>query len=170
MVSFADLFRFLAELGKTMPFAVTHRTMARRWQYVSAMPASIKTLTPSALGKLLEEDGSLPWRPIYARVSGDLPLDEPKSATEEQPILVRCEIDVVTPGRFSFALNNTDGITLWLDGKSLAPQPTISADLSRGGHTFTFRVDLHARKDRNLRLELIDAAGSNGQARFRDGR
>ncbi len=166
----ADLFRFLAELGKTGPFGVTHRTMARRWQFVPAVPASFKTLDPNALGKLLQEDGSLSWRPVYAKVSGTLPLSETTGAAEEQTVMVRCEIEVVTPGRFSLGLTDPEGINLWIDGKSLAPQPTISVDLLRGGHTVTFRVDLRARKDRNLRLELIEAAGSKGQARFMDGR
>ncbi len=165
----ADLFRFLAELGKPGPFAVTHRAVARRWQQAS-LPAQLQALDPAALGKVLQEDSTLAWKPIYSRVSGELPLSATGAAAEEHFVLVRCHFDVVSPGGFSFQLNDAEGIVVWVDGKTIAAQPRMSVELSRGSHTFVFRIDLRARKDRSLRWELVESANGKGQAKFVDGR
>ena len=131
----ADLFRFLAELGKPGPFAVSHRAVARRWQHAD-LPAALKTLETAALGKLMQEDSTLAWKPIYARVSGDLPLNE-MIAADAQTVLVRCQLDVITAGSFSFQLNDADGIALWIDGcKVMAAQSKFSVESwARGVHT-----------------------------------
>jgi hypothetical protein len=46
----------------------------------------------------------------------------------------------------------------------------VSTDLARGQHTFVLRIVLGARKDAHLRFELVETAGSRGQARFIDGK
>jgi putative heme-binding domain-containing protein len=166
----ADLFRFLAELGRPGPFGTTHRSIARRWHYLDPAPASFNTLDPVSLGKQLQEDSTLAWKPIYARVAGDLPLSEMLTPSAPNTYWLRTQLDVVTSGIFTFTLNDAEGSTLWLDGKAIAAQSKLSINLERGGHTLHLRVDGRTRKDRQLRLELAESAGSKGQARFVDGR
>jgi putative heme-binding domain-containing protein len=166
----ADLFRFLAELGKPGPFAVTHRSLARRWQFLDPAPEALQALDAAALGKLLHEDSSLAWKPKYAKVSGDVPLREATSAANQQVVIIRCQVDVVTPGEFTFLLNDAQGGTLWIDRKALPARAKMSTELLRGQHTFVFRIDVGTRKDGHLRFELVETAGSRGQARFIDGK
>jgi len=162
----ADLFRFLAELGKPGPFGVTHRAVARRWQYAT-LPAALKSLDAPGLGKVMKED-TLAWKPVYTNVSGDLPLSA--TSNGDDPIaLVRCQIDVVTPGKIAFRLNDWSGAALLIDGKAMASQPQ-SVELTRGTHTITFIVDRRIRKDQPLRLELAESPEAKGQAKFVDGR
>jgi putative heme-binding domain-containing protein len=159
----ADLFRFLSELGKPGPFGVTHQAVARRWQVLSPLPASLATLDDKSLGKILREDSALAWKPAYAKVSGHLPLDADQSVA-----VVRCQLDVVTPGNIALCLNDVGGVTLWVDGNAApADQP---ASLKRGVHDLVLRVEASRRKEHDLRLELVEAAGAKGQARFVDGR
>ena len=162
----ADLFRFLAELGKNGSFTITHRAFARRWHYLDPTPAALGALDTPALGKLLREDNTLTWKSIYAKVSGDLPLDETISAAGQQTATVRSQLDVVSPGKFAFHLNDTQGVILWVDGKVVAAQSKLLLDLGRGTHTFDFRVDLQMRKARHLRWELTESADAKGQARI----
>ena len=165
----ADLFRFLAELGKPGPFAVvTHRSLARRWQYLDPLPATLQALDPPALGKLLHEGPSQPWKPRYAKVSGDVPLSDVASTADPKTAILRCQVDVVTPGEFSFQLKDAQGVGLWIDGKSVPDLAHV--ELARGQHTLVFRVDLPGRQESFLRLELVETKGSKGQARFVDGR
>jgi hypothetical protein len=161
----ADLFRFLSELGKPGQFVVTHRALARRWQMLAPVPQGLIALDAAALGKLLHEDSALAWTPKYARVSGDVPL-----ADVGQVAVLRCQVDVITPGAFTFLLNDAQGLTLWIDGKAVAGSAKVTTELTRGQHTFTFRIDPGTSKERQLRFELSETANSKGQAKFVDGR
>jgi putative heme-binding domain-containing protein len=158
----ADLIRFLSELGKPGPFAVTHRAFARRWQ---ALDTAFQGFDSAALGKLLHEGAEHPWRPVYAKVAGELPLTE--LASNPETLILRCQLDVVSPGEFRFHLNDDKGIDFWIDGKQVAAKSRLSIELPRGLHSFIFRIDLRSRADRTLRLELEE---SKGQARWVDGK
>ncbi len=81
--------------------------------------------------------------------------------------IVRCQLEVVTPGKFTLQLGDAQGITLWQNGARIPAAPTITMDLTRGVHTFVFRRDLSARKEPALSWELLNAPGSTGQALHR---
>jgi hypothetical protein len=82
-------------------------------------------------------------------------------------LILRCQLDVVSPGEFRFHLNDDKGIDFWIDGKQVAAKSRLSIELPRGLHSFIFRIDLRSRADRTLRLELEE---SKGQARWVDGK
>jgi hypothetical protein len=111
----------------------------------------------------------LPWKPIYAKVSGDLPLEETRLGADQQVTYVRCDIDVITPGKFVFQVNDAKGLALWVDGKAAAIESKTSLELGRGTHTFAFIVDLRERKSPHLRWELAEGKDAKGQAKFIDG-
>ena len=128
-----------------------------------------RKLDAPTLARYLLDSSPLPWKPIYAKVSGDLPLEETRSRADQQLTYVRCEIDVITPGNFVFQVNDAEGLTLWVDGKAAAIQSKTSLELPRGTHTFVFIVDLRERKSSHLRWELAEVKGFKGQAKFIDG-
>ncbi len=134
----ADLFRFLAELGKPGPFGVSHQAFARRWQILSAVPADLSGLDDAALGKLLHEEPTLSWKPLYAKVSGLVPLLETTSSGVAP--IVRCQLEVVTSGKVGLRLNDANGLTMWLDGKPVPAQTNLTLDLSRGLHELALRA------------------------------
>jgi hypothetical protein len=76
----------------------------------------------------------------------------------------------VAAGTITLQLNSIQGVTLWLDGKTITPKQTVSLNLMRGQHTLVFRVDSRTRKDLDLRCELVESAGAKGHAKFVDGR
>jgi hypothetical protein len=55
-------------------------------------------------------------------------------------------------------------------GRALPAGQDHPVRLLRLRHTFVFRVDLRSRQDCDLRLEMVEAAGAKGQAKFVDGR
>jgi putative heme-binding domain-containing protein len=156
----ADLVRFLGQLGRPGPFAVSHTPVARRWQYLTALPESFALQTHEAQGQALRND-ALAWATAYSKVSGNLPLAEVRPGRDAALAILDCEIEVLSPGLVTLQLNDPEGLHVWVDGAPTQAQPRITLDLTRGAHRLAFGVSLSQRKDGLLRCELID-----GQARF----
>jgi putative heme-binding domain-containing protein len=165
----ADLVRFLSELGKPGPFAVTHVRVARGWQALATPPERLLVLDDAALGKALQEDGGLSWASVYSEVSGRLPVREARATPTAAVAFVRCRLDVATPGKVRLALGEAAGLKLWVDGRPVAAGESVTLDLPRGVRVLTFRIDLAARRGAGLRCELRDAPGSRAQANFTHG-
>ncbi len=136
-----DLVRFLSELGKLGPYAVSPQArLVRRWQVPG--PAS---------------DPSAPWTSAYATVAGILP------AAEGHPTgLARATFDVATPGKVRLRLAPTP-TAIALDGHpqaALRLGPEVDLDLPAGPHALTFTFP----KGRDIRCELRDVPGSPARA------
>ena len=166
----ADLVRFLAELGRPGPFAVTHIPVARTWQRLASPPDRLLALDDAVLGKTLADDRSLAWAPLYAQVAGSLPLREALPSADGSVAFVRCTLEVTTAGKLGLDLHDARGLTLWVDGQLTETRNSTTLNLVAGMHVLTFRVDLKVRPDAPLRCELADMPGSAGQARFVGGR
>jgi putative heme-binding domain-containing protein len=164
-----DLTRFLAELGKG-PYLVSPNRVVRRWQTLQPTPPTWTALYTQGYAAAVTGPEAT-WQPLYARVSGDVPLEEltrlemKKPGTEEKfPIaFVRCEIDVTAAGPVRLRVNGAEGLSLWAGGEPAALKATTDLTLPVGTHTLTFLVDLAARKS-PLRLEVEDVPGSSGRA------
>jgi putative heme-binding domain-containing protein len=165
----ADLVRFLSELGRPGPYAPTTVPVARRWQYLPAVPESLLALDAQSFGKALRDDGRLTWAPAYSLASGDLPLPEVADAARGAAV-VRCQVEVAAPGRLDLVWKDAAGLKLWVDGAPVAAGPRAALDLPRGTHTVAVRIDLPLRKDGRLRCELAVPAGSPARASFVAGR
>jgi putative heme-binding domain-containing protein len=159
----ADLVRFLSELGRPGPFAVTYVRVARTWQRLTALAERYLALDDAALGQALRDDTSLSWTPVYSEVSGNLPLTDAVT-------IVRCTLEVTTAGKLRLNLHDAGGIALWLDGTVREVHNVVALDLPRGMHTLTLRIDARQRANARLRCELADVPGSAAQARFVGGR
>ncbi len=109
-----DLVRFLSELGRAGPYAVTAAPVVRRW-------------------RALEGEA---WVPAYSQVSGVLPV--------EKPTQLRAEVEVTTPGRFRLRLNSAKGLELTVDGKPVDAKDEVELELARGLHVLGFKAEPRA--------------------------
>jgi putative heme-binding domain-containing protein len=159
----ADLVRFLSELGRPGPFAVTYIRVARTWQRLTSIPERLLALDDAALGKTLRDDTRLPWTPAYSTVAGNLPLGE-------DVVFARCTLEVTTAGKLRLDLHDARGISLWLDGTTTDVRDIVALNLPPGMHTLTLRIDAKQRANAALRCELSDVPGSPAQAHFVGGR
>ena len=161
-----DLVRFLSELGKLGPYAVSPQArLVRRWQVLEP-PA----LAPKGTGvdplEALATDPKLAWSPAYSRVNGDLPADAlasiPYRVSAAQVGLARAEVEVTTPGKVRLRTTPAP-LAAWLDGRRLDVSPVLNLDLPAGRHTLTFALPADPKAP-GFRAELQDAPGSPARA------
>jgi putative heme-binding domain-containing protein len=160
---FADLARFLSELGKVGPYAPSKARVVRRWQLIEGTPQNMGLARTTRLAAAAEPTNGFAWSPMYSKVSGDLPINElPKLVVwngNDPLAVVRFQLDVTTAGAAKLRFNNAAGLTLFVDGKPVEPKAETPLDLKTGTVTVTVVVDRAKRTD-DLRVELDDVAGS----------
>jgi len=161
-----DLVRFLSELGKLGPYAVSPQArLVRRWQVLE--PPAVAPRGADPLGALAT-DPSLSWTPAYSRVSGELPADalarSPDRASAARVGLARAEVEVTSPGAVRLRLAPVPGIVAaWVDGLRFEPKPEVDLVLSVGPHILSFARAADPKAP-GLRVELRDAPGSSARA------
>ncbi|HZZ73064.1 MAG TPA: PVC-type heme-binding CxxCH protein [Pirellulales bacterium] len=170
----ADLVRFLTELGRIGPFAISKAPLARRWQTLTNTPANVARdpLSRNGLAALLSNDPAWQWQSIYSKVSGDLPLRDAfafSHGNTEQVAVVRAALEVTTPGKLTVQVNSTAGLKLFVDGQPTPLRERTDLELGPGMHQFLFVCSPRERTD-PLRLELVDVAGSAAKARWLNGK
>lgn len=160
---FVDLVRFLCELGKPGPFAIRPTPTIQRWRVLKPVPADLDGAIPDAETFAAQILGASEdrWLPVYARVSGTLPLVEPSVIAGGAIVYIQGEIDISTAGPIAFRLDSADGVHAWLDDRAATIQGgRINADLTVGRHKLTLRIDTGARKEPGLKVEVVKAEGS----------
>jgi putative heme-binding domain-containing protein len=172
---FVDLVRFLSELGKIGPYAVSKAPLVRRWQVLEATPDAHQLLARNSLAALVAAP-SLTWSPAYSKVSGTLPLDavpvlELKGGFGDPSRFgqARCQIEVTTPGKVKLTIDSAAGLSLWVDGMPAEAKEETVLDLEIGSHTLTFSMDLNRRKA-GLRCDVEEVAGSAARVRIIGGK
>jgi putative heme-binding domain-containing protein len=168
-----DLVRFLSELGKVGPFAVSKARVARRWEVLQMTPEAAQQIRHAGLDTVVNAESRFRWSSVFSKVSGELPPDVLQSVKipyQSSPSVgfVRVQLDVATPGKVQIALHSADGLKLWLDSSATKAETELILDLSKGRHTLTFAIDLDQRSA-GLRCELQDVAGSEAQVQFAAG-
>jgi hypothetical protein len=168
-----DLVRFLSELGKVGPYSVGQARVVRRWQTLDATNEVGNLLRRERIAAAAGNHPTLTWSPAYSVVSGSLPIDDlPKTRIwGGTPFLsvVRCQLDVTTPGQAKLRFNSAKELMLWLDGNPLDAKDEVVLDLTTGLHTLTVAIDRDKRKEA-LRCELEDVAGSPARVRLIGGK
>ncbi|HEX4612791.1 MAG TPA: PVC-type heme-binding CxxCH protein [Urbifossiella sp.] len=164
---FADLARFLSELGKVGPYAASPARVVRRWEIIEGTPENMNLARRTRLAAAAEPGTSFAWSPLYARVSGALPLAElPRLVVwnGNDPLAVaRFQLDVTTAGRVALRFNSVTGLSLFVNGRPVDPAAETALDLPAGVQTVTVVIDRAKRTD-DLRVELVDVAGSPARA------
>jgi hypothetical protein len=169
-----DLVRFLSELGKVGPYAVGPQRVVRRWQTLdSNREAWGFLLLGGGLATPAKDVPGLQWSPLYSSVAGTLPLTEAplfRLGQDKRGVsLIRCQLDVTTPGPAVVRLNSAKGLQLWVDRDPVAVKEALELSLTVGLHTLTFVVDRDLRHDA-LRCELEDKPGSPARVRVVGGK
>ena len=156
---FLDLIKFLSTLGTPANDTNAHPTVVRRWQTLTEPTWPLPQ--PSA------DDSALAWSPIYATVTGQVPLMElPKVQGHS---VLRCEVEVTTAGPVVLKLDGADGIKLFIDGKPISASPQSPIELTQGVHAITAHVDSTSRQS-PLRLWISESPNSPARLRIVGGR
>ena len=95
-----------------------------------------------------------------------MPLSEAAVSATKSVAVLRCVLDVQSPGKVALALNDSHGLQFWIDGKTTKAQDNIPLNLAAGRHTIDFWIDIPARPIPSLRCELIQVPGSTAQAQW----
>lgn len=160
---FADLVRFLSELGKVGAYAPSKARVVRRWQLIENTPENMNLARRSRLAAAAEPGNAFGWTPLYSRVSGDLSLtDLPKLVvwSNTEPLaVVRFQLDVTTGGATKLKFNSATGLTVYAGASPVEVRPETTLDLKPGLQTITLVIN-RARRTEDVRVELDDVPGS----------
>jgi putative heme-binding domain-containing protein len=169
---FDNLVGFLSKLGQSGDFRVPNERFVRRWEAASPPADLAKKISSEGLTYFIKPN--VPFQPIYSKVAGELPLDELPSIEVlpgKRYSIVRFEVEVLTPGRLTLALNSTGGITAWVGQKAIPLNDEgLAAELPKGIHTITLGIDRKLFKESSVKVELREGKGSSAQTRLRIGR
>jgi putative heme-binding domain-containing protein len=162
-----DLVRFLSELGKVGPYAVSKARLVRTWQVLEPTSQAQGLLQSTRFAVAAGNHPALTWTPAYSTVSGVLPLEAVptlqfhKWMRNESDFFgfARCRLDTAQPTDLRLRLNMPGGLQLWLDGAPVESHEEISLRLTAGAHTLLIVLDRSQRKE-SLRCEIFDAPGS----------
>jgi putative heme-binding domain-containing protein len=149
-----DLLRFLSELGAPGPFEVGQAPIVRRWESLPRVPERIE---PASIGNAM-------WKSSPARVSGALDLADVTSVGSTRA-LVRTKFAVTHAGRCQLELDDTRGLRIWVDGRSVEPASSLALDLADGEHVLMILVDREKRSANRLRVEWGTGDGVTGRVR-----
>lgn len=171
---FADLVKFLSELGKVDgPYAPNKARLVRRYQAIDASPANLNLFRRTRVSAAAEADNPFAWLSSYSKVSGDLPLSElPKftvwNDTAAQSV-VRFQLDVTTAGAAKLKFNAVAGLTVYVGNQPIEPKAETVLDLKAGVQTVTVLIDRSKRTD-DLRVELDDVPNSPARVSVLNGK
>ncbi|MCI0703942.1 MAG: HEAT repeat domain-containing protein [Planctomycetia bacterium] len=161
---FADLVKFLTELGKVGgPYAPNKARVVRRWQVIDPTNPNLNLFRRTRVSAAAEPDNPFAWSPTYSKVSGVLPLGElPKftvwNDTEAQTVL-RFQLDVTTAGNVKLKFNSVERLVVYVGNTPVEPKLETILDLKTGVQTVTILINRHWRTE-DLRIELDDVANS----------
>lgn len=162
---FLDLVRFIRELGRSGPYATRNVPVIRTWRYLDSVSETGLNHSDDLLALASRADANA-WKPVYSRVSGVLETAD----LERGPIaIVRARIDVGTAGKIGLKINDTAGLTLWVDDKPADISSITTIDVAQGVRTLTFIIDSQTRNGAGLQVFVEDVPGSAARARIIDG-
>lgn len=159
-----DLVRFLSELGKPGAYAVRSVPTIQRWRFLKPVPDELAVLAPEdAFRSRVEHSPPDLWFPAYARVAGDLPLDEVATEAGSRVLFLRADVEVSQAGKVAVNLDRGDGVNAWVDDQPAPSGAKFETELSAGRHTLTFRADTGVRSGKTLRATVMKPAGSTAE-------
>ena len=163
---FVDLVRFLSELGKPGPYAIRTTPTIQRWRVLKSVSPALADAVPveEALRDQVLRAAPERWETVYARVSGELPLDEAAAVAGGNVLYVQGEVDVTAAGVIGISPRFPGGIQFWVD-ELAAPLGTgeYTTSVATGRHPITVRIDIADRRKDVLRIEVTKPAGSTAE-------
>lgn len=151
-----DLARFISELGKPGPYAVYQGKTIQRWRMLAQPPMEITAEVPHLehFRQHIQGADATAWLPVYAMVGGTLPLAELRLGSEPTVLILKGEFDVRTAGKVAIIVKTTETFQAWIDAEPARPGQPITVELPPGRHAVTLRVEVSARSNPELRVEL----------------
>ncbi|MFO1042173.1 MAG: HEAT repeat domain-containing protein [Planctomycetaceae bacterium] len=151
-----DLAKFVSELGKPGPYAVQQGKVIQRWR-VLRQPATELTADVPHLEHIRQFVlGSQPaeWGSAYAQVAGTLPLEELRTGDKPVVLILQGEINVNADGKARIKIASTENCQSWFDAEAFDTKKEYDVELTSGRHVITVRVEVSAREQPTLRVEL----------------
>lgn len=166
---FINLVAFLSRIGETGTFRVPNERYVRRWRAITPNQALGSRLSAEGLNVIAEAETKAPARPIYSKVSGELPVaDLPIIEVANKGYsIVKFDLEVLNKGNVKLALNTTSGITAWAGQTDLKfTENGVLVNLPQGIQQITLAIDRTVVKDGVLSIQLQDAVTDAAQTRL----
>jgi putative heme-binding domain-containing protein len=137
-----DLIQFLTQLGKPGPYDASRQNVAR---VLEVFPGTHRVEQQGNQGIISGErrDG---WKPLTARVSGRIDRELLRRLTAQPKnislvnLYLRTRIQIGSPTRARFRVENLDRGRLWIDGRP-AGEVGDAVQLAPGEHTLLLQID-----------------------------
>jgi putative heme-binding domain-containing protein len=165
-----DVVKFLSMLGKPQtPYEIRQTQRLQRWRVLKNAPAPVLERVPDEeiLGDLVL--AAKTWESAYARVNGDLPLNELVARSGQPVVYVQGELNVTAAGAAQLRLDDPSGVNVWLDDTDVTLDGDPQVELTPGLHTVTLRIDTKQRPSATVRLEILRPSGTKAQFTVVDG-
>jgi putative heme-binding domain-containing protein len=167
---FNNLVGFLSKLGESGKYRVPNARFVRRWQTVSPNKELSKKISDEGLGHIINRDAKIFYRPVYSKVSGDLPVEDLpviEVNSNKRYSFVRFEVEVLSRGNIKLPMNSTAGITAWVGQESLKlADHGVVVNLPGGIHQITLAINRKVHQKGALTIQLEDAENSPAQTRL----
>lgn len=164
-----DLIKFLSVLGKPGDYQVRATQRMQRWRLLTNAPEELVREIPgfSSFEDLVLRSGV--WEAAYARVNGDLPLEEVSTKTGEEVVYVQGEVRVTRPGPVGVTIDSPDGVHAWIGDQEIGSKREFTVALPVGTHPITLRIDTGKRASAVIKLELTRPEASKAEFAVVDG-
>jgi putative heme-binding domain-containing protein len=166
---FADLIKFMSQLGKEGDYKVTPNRYVRTFRYLDDKDGDKgleDTLRHKPMEYITTDDPRFPWLPIYAQTNGSLDLNELPSVRRygmDTYRYLRFYLDAKTPGDVILNFNDPEGLVLFNSAAKVEPLTTSTrVTLQPGINQFTLAVAFQRQVD-SLRIEVLDAPNGSAQ-------
>lgn len=174
---FADLIKFMSRLGKEGDFNVPANRYVRTFRYLDDK-AGDRGYSDMVRHKPMEfvtsSDSRMIWLPTYSKTNGMVPLDELphlRRQGSENYSYLKFFLDAKTPGDAVLQFNDAEGLVVFVGGEEIE---TVAKDtrvtLKRGMNQIIVAAHTRDRKDKTLRIEVLDAPDSSAQVQLIHGK
>ncbi|MGL4423820.1 MAG: c-type cytochrome, partial [Gemmataceae bacterium] len=168
-----DLVRFLSELGKIGPYAVSTKRLVRQYELIEGTREHLTFFQRNRITAAAENPPQLKWQPVIAQVNGELALsDLPQMTIWNQTTansVLRFHLTVNEPGAVRFVLNDAAGLTAYLGTKGIEFQANTTLELPKGQATITLVMN-RAKRTTPLSIELQDVPNSAARVQLTPGK
>ncbi len=162
---FVDLVRYLSELGKPGPYAIKATPTLQRWRALKPVPEALAADVPTPEAFRSEVLGADPsrWSPLYAWTDGNLPATEIAEASGGPVAYIQGELAVSSGGPAVVRFGSGQGLSAWVDDREVPAGDAPTVELAEGRRKLTIRVDLKARGDKPVRVEVAKSSGPSAE-------
>lgn len=167
---FADLVKFMSQLGKEGDFKVTANRYVRTFRYLDDKDGDqgyADAVRHRPMVHVTSGDPQLIWLPTYSKTNGFVPLEELPSLRRqgrETYNYLQFQLDAKSPGNSMLQFNDPEGLIVFVGEEEIeSVEKDTQISLNPGINTITVAAHTWKRKDRTLRIEVLDAQSNAAQ-------